>query len=112
MVSSMAARRRNSRPMARPQLKSRRSINGYVVLWTCPHAGMTERRRDDMPNRPSLFKPKPADTAPDPGGAPAMIGGRNGRAESKQPPSREAKRVLSVYLDPLAWKQLRMLALD
>jgi antitoxin-like ribbon-helix-helix protein len=73
---------------------------------------MMERQRDNMPNRPSLFKPKPADTAPDPGGAPAMIGGGNGRVEPKRPPSREGKRVLSVYLDPLAWKQLRMLALD
>lgn len=31
---------------------------------------------------------------------------------SRRPPSREGKRVLSVYLDPLAWKQLRQLALD
>ena len=30
----------------------------------------------------------------------------------KRPPSRAGKRVLSVYLDPLAWKQLRQLALD
>jgi hypothetical protein len=30
----------------------------------------------------------------------------------KRPPSRTGKRVLSVYLDPLAWKQLRQLALD
>lgn len=30
----------------------------------------------------------------------------------KRPPSRIGKRVLSVYLDPLAWKQLRQLALD
>ena len=31
---------------------------------------------------------------------------------SKRPPSRAGKRVLSIYLDPLAWKQLRQLALD
>jgi len=29
-----------------------------------------------------------------------------------RPPSRAGKRVLSIYLDPLAWKQLRQLALD
>ena len=31
---------------------------------------------------------------------------------SERPPSRVGKRVLSIYLDPLAWKQLRQLALD
>jgi hypothetical protein len=29
-----------------------------------------------------------------------------------RPPSREGKRVLSIYLRPEAWKQLRMLSLD
>ena len=29
-----------------------------------------------------------------------------------RPPSRVGKRVLSIYLDPLAWKQIRQLALD
>ena len=29
-----------------------------------------------------------------------------------RPPSRAGKRVLSIYLDPLAWKQIRQLALD
>lgn len=29
-----------------------------------------------------------------------------------KPASRMGKRVLSVYLDPLAWKQIRQLALD
>jgi Antitoxin-like ribbon-helix-helix len=33
-------------------------------------------------------------------------------AASKRPPSREGKRVLSVYLPPEAWKQLRMLAVN
>jgi Antitoxin-like ribbon-helix-helix len=28
------------------------------------------------------------------------------------PPSRAGKRVLSIYLTPEAWKQLRMLAID
>jgi hypothetical protein len=31
---------------------------------------------------------------------------------TRRPPSREGKRILSIYLDPLAWKQLRQLALD
>jgi hypothetical protein len=31
---------------------------------------------------------------------------------TKRAPSREGKRILSVYLDPLAWKQLWQLALD
>lgn len=31
---------------------------------------------------------------------------------TKRPPSRAGKRVLSIYLDPLAWKQIRQLALD
>ena len=31
---------------------------------------------------------------------------------TKRPPSREGKRVLSIYLPPEAWKQLRMLAVN
>jgi hypothetical protein len=68
-----------------------------------------------MSKRPSLFAPKPdhataadeaADTeAPSPSASPLD-------AAAKRPPSRAGKRVLSVYLDPLAWKQLRQLALD
>ena len=37
------------------------------------------------------------------------------KAEAKKaarPPSREGKRVLSIYLTPEAWKQLRMLSLN
>lgn len=35
-------------------------------------------------------------------------------AETKpaRPPSREGKRVLSIYLKPEAWKQLRMLSVN
>jgi hypothetical protein len=58
------------------------------------------------PKRPSLFAPKPAPhdndikaTAPKP-------------VSIKRPPSRAGKRVLSIYLDPIAWRQLRDLALD
>jgi hypothetical protein len=75
---------------------------------------MPERQRDHMPKRPSLFAPKTpaeviaAEDAPGsvlPEAAPA-------NSSSGRPPSRAGKRVLSVYLDPLAWKQLRQLALD
>jgi hypothetical protein len=31
---------------------------------------------------------------------------------SARPPSREGKRVLSIYLKPEAWKQLRMLSVN
>jgi hypothetical protein len=67
-----------------------------------------------MSKRPSLFATKTATTSPteiEDGSAPvARDIGEAG--QSKRPPSREGKRVLSVYLDPLAWKQLRQLALD
>lgn len=65
-----------------------------------------------MSKRPSLFAPKPkriADTDVAPAGETVAAG--NGAA-MKRPPSRAGKRVLSIYLDPLAWKQLRQLALD
>ena len=32
--------------------------------------------------------------------------------KTARPPSREGKRVLSIYLQPEAWKQLRLLSLD
>ena len=75
---------------------------------------MPGRQRDDMatPKRPSLFAPKPAPndndikaTAPEP----VSI---TSNASIKRPPSRAGKRVLSIYLDPIAWRQLRDLALD
>ena len=66
-----------------------------------------------MSKRPSLFtttKPATATATEDSGTlmTDEATGGRGG----KRPPSREGKRVLSVYLDPLAWKQLRQMALD
>jgi len=64
-----------------------------------------------MAKRPSLFQPKTptrADVEP----AQPVNENDNGQQVSARPPSREGKRVLSVYLDPLAWKQLRQLALD
>jgi hypothetical protein len=68
-----------------------------------------------MPKRPSLFAPK-KDAAE--GVIETMALEREGQNEaaigstSRRPPSRAGKRVLSIYLDPLAWKQLRQLALD
>jgi len=67
-----------------------------------------------MTKRPSLFSTKPVQP-PAPGEAepvsrsPTVI---EINPAPKRPPSRAGKRVLSIYLDPLAWKQLRQLALD
>jgi hypothetical protein len=70
-----------------------------------------------MSKRPSLFTIQPA--AIDDEQEAAAFAGDEGEAEtrsrkgpSKRPPSREGKRMFSIYLDPLAWKQLRMLALE
>jgi len=67
-----------------------------------------------MSKRPSLFAPKPARvTATEGTAAPAApVPADEVRPATTRPPSRAGKRVLSVYLDPLAWKQLRQLALD
>lgn len=65
-----------------------------------------------MKKRPSLFaakgesQPEPQELTEANAGSPVEPGA------TKRPPSREGKRVLSIYLDPLAWKQLRQLALD
>jgi hypothetical protein len=67
-----------------------------------------------MAKRPSLFASKPERTedATEPAPQPPAASSDEGSAATKRPPSREGKRVLSIYLDPLAWKQLRQLALD
>lgn len=61
-----------------------------------------------MAKRPSLFavatQPTPSEPEPP---LPAVEATKIAR-----PPSREGKRVLSIYLPPEAWKQLRMLSLD
>jgi hypothetical protein len=54
---------------------------------------------------PSLF----AAAAPQ---APELVVAPESKPAVRRPPSREGKRVLSIYLKPEAWKQLRMLALD
>ncbi len=58
-----------------------------------------------MTKRPSLFTAKLTDPATTENSAEMPAG-------NKRPPSRVGKRVLSIYLDPIAWKQLRLLALD
>jgi hypothetical protein len=67
-----------------------------------------------MSKRPSLFasKPAPAIDAVGPEAVADAVPASPTNLPTKRPPSREGKRVLSVYLDPLAWKQLRQLALD
>jgi hypothetical protein len=73
--------------------------------------GVPQWRHDIMSKRPSLFAAKSASVA-----AGSEIADPAPMADvtttSRRPPSREGKRVLSIYLDPLAWKQLRQLALD
>lgn len=69
-----------------------------------------------MSKRPSLFAAKTDKPAPDP----LIVADTVAIAEVQQsptaakirPPSREGKRVLSVYLKPEAWKQLKMLSLN
>jgi hypothetical protein len=71
-----------------------------------------------MTKRPSLFStPKPvqakAEATPSDIDTEATSSAMTeDETRSMRPPSRAGKRVLSVYLDPLAWKQLRQLALD
>ena len=72
-----------------------------------------------MTKRPSLFAAKaspavPAEAEPEPVALVADIEPKKpAAARSKvRPPSREGKRILSVYLKPEAWKQLRMLSVN
>ena len=53
--------------------------------------------------RPPIAKREPVEAAPI---------SKLSTSPQKRPPSREGKRVLSIYLKPEAWKQLRMLSLD
>lgn len=67
-----------------------------------------------MSKRPSLFAPKQesSDATRDVAAStPTTLASAEGSI-AKRPPSRAGKRVLSTYLDPLAWKQMRQLALD
>ena len=57
--------------------------------------------------KPSLFQSTPAPKIADHPDVAA-----DASAKSVRPPSREGKRVLSIYLKPEAWKQLRMLSVN
>ena len=56
--------------------------------------------------RPSLFAAAvtPVDSA--------SVAAPEPKSVSRRPPSREGKRVLSIYLRPEAWKQLRLLSIQ
>lgn len=67
--------------------------------------------------RPSLFAhraPREAEAAAAPAEPTAPVRATPAAVETmpRRAPSREGKRVVSIYLDPLAWKQLRQLALE
>jgi hypothetical protein len=60
-----------------------------------------------MAKRPSLFSDAGKPTASEQEPLPVVE-----TKKTSRPPSREGKRVLSIYLPPEAWKQLRLLSLD
>jgi hypothetical protein len=64
-----------------------------------------------MPKRPSLFA-VPAAAASEAPTSVVTTTSVNAGTMTVRPPSRAGKRVLSVYLDPIAWKQIRQFALD
>jgi hypothetical protein len=63
-----------------------------------------------MAKRPSLFASKQTEESGV--SVSSTIAPSNDGLPVARPPSRAGKRVLSTYLDPLAWKQIRQLALD
>jgi len=69
-----------------------------------------------MTKRPSLFASKASQSTAaeaEPVAPLAEIDTTKPAPRSKaRPPSREGKRILSVYLKPEAWKQLRMLSVN
>jgi len=65
-----------------------------------------------MPKRPSLFASKSAAVVSEEPPAAVIAAPAVDSPAASRPPSRAGKRVLSLYLDPLAWKQMRQLALD
>lgn len=65
-----------------------------------------------MAKRGSLFGTPKTDVPDADLAMPEAVDQSADMSAGKRPPSRAGKRVLSVYLDPLAWKQLRQLALD
>jgi hypothetical protein len=87
-----------------------------VELWACPHVDVSERQHDIMTKRPSLFAAKATQSDPvetkRTEALPDIVTKKPSAKSKARPPSREGKRVLSVYLKPEAWKQLRMLSLN
>ena len=73
---------------------------GHVYKRASPQGGMT------MAKRPSLFAAATAQPTPEQP-LPEV-----GAKKSVRPLSREGKRVLSIYLPPETWKQLRLLSLN
>ena len=62
-----------------------------------------------MKKRPSLFANATTQpVTPDPVQPPFQVETK----KTARPPSREGKRVLSIYIPPEAWKQLRLLSLN
>ena len=59
-----------------------------------------------MSKRPSLFAAAAVPASPD------LVAEPEPKPAPQRPPSREGKRVLSIYLKPEAWKQLRMLSVQ
>jgi hypothetical protein len=62
-----------------------------------------------MSKRPSLFAPKASQPTPIDVEQPDTVAPTPAK---NRPPSREGKRVLSIYLKPEAWKQLRMMSVN
>lgn len=65
--------------------------------------------------KPSLFaaaRPQPTAAADEVPAQKIEATAKPPARPARRPPSREGKRVLSVYLPPEAWKQLRMLSLN
>lgn len=65
-----------------------------------------------MSKRPSLFANANAQAQPAPSDPQPPLPQVEMKKPTARPPSREGKRVLSIYLPPEAWKQLRLLSLN
>ena len=68
-----------------------------------------------MTKRPSLFAAKATPAAAEAEPVPRVADiepGKPAARSNARPPSREGKRILSIYLKPEAWKQLRMLSVN
>jgi len=87
---------------------------GYVALWTCRHVDMLGKQPKTMTKRPSLFAAQAtaSEAAEVEATEAAPVSNAPAARNKTRPPSREGKRVLSVYLKPEAWKQLRMLSVN